>query len=181
MNSFPLTAAGQNSDLKFILNSSLELEICKFLEEFGYLGRHLKSGKKEWVLRVLAPLYKPIKESSTIRELRDRNIAHAHRDDKGHVTYALQVILEKKIPQHYAEILFLGYCAVNFIHRLRNYLGDEFEEAERKYQNWIQPIFEECTQQAEGEIKSSHDIKGKLEKLLNQVDEMERELKPKKN
>lgn len=126
---------------------------------------------------MLAPLYKPIRENSVIKELRDRNIAHAHRDDKGQPTYALQVILEKKIPLHYAETLFLGYCVVNFVHRLRKYLREEFEEAERKYQNWIQPIFEESTQRAEGEIKSSRDIKEKLEKLLNEVDERERAIK----
>lgn len=62
--------------------------------------------------------------------------------------------------------------------RLKKYLTEDFEEAKRKYLNWSQPIFEEITQRAKVEIKSSSDIKEKLQKLLNEVDQNAKKLRP---
>jgi hypothetical protein len=171
LQNYPTTTAGQNEDLKFLLNNTIVLQICNFLDEFAFLERQLKNAGKEQVLRVLAPLYEPIKQNSRIRELRNRNVAHHHRDKKRRPSYACQTIVEEKLPQHHAEILFLGYCVVHFVERLRKYLKQEVSDAENKYLSYINQFDEEILRQAEKEIKSMREVRERLQALLNEVEE----------
>lgn len=170
IKNFPNSPVGQDEELKFILANYLELKICNFLEEFAFLQRELRKVKKEQILRVLAPLYAPIKENSRIEELRNKNIAHGHRDKKGRPAYGFQVLVEKNLPQYYESILFLGRCVVLFVQRLRRYLKDEVTVAESKFLSYSQQFDEEARRQAQKEIKSVSEIEERLKALLNEVD-----------
>lgn len=167
---FPNKPVGQSEDLKFILSNSIILEICKFMEEFNrYLKDALISSEKKEILKILDPLYEPLENSRIIRVLRNRNIAHPHRDRDGNFSPAIANIIDKEIPVAYAETLFLGYCTINFIIKLKLYLKNEFKSASKKYKNWLSYDVQKIEVHESTEIKSVKEIKDKLTRILNEV------------
>jgi len=174
LNLFPVTEKNKTKaldDFKFLFHLLLIIQFCKFYDEVEFhLRKQLKDRDVE-ILKILKHLYNPVKTrvENGLRQFRNKHVAHNNRDRDGNFVPACKTITDFQIPTNYGEFLFLSYCVINYIIKLKKIFNSDFNSAREKYKR----IFQKDIQMMDDfqtEIKSINDVKSKLQPILTRVD-----------
>jgi len=121
----------EDEDLKFTVFNYVQVLLCSFTEAWQYLERMGDLPEVCKSLRVASPAIDRIRKWKGLYKIRSMLIAHPTRDSDRKFTYSWDAFAQFDAPTNYAEILFLGNCALRAGKILLRYHHDAYESAWR--------------------------------------------------
>jgi len=170
----------ENDYVYIAMKEALILEICKYMEEYdNHIIPILTDSDREWIIKVHSPLYDCI-NNSQLRLLRNRHIAHPHRDRKGEFIFLMDTVLEEDLDVNDYDILFLGECTTRMILLTASRLKDEVTSAITKYESHLKTDKYNKFFNPPVKFDNYEDVTAKLSEVIGECDRLFHTLFPDK-
>lgn len=132
LRAFTLGVQKKDENIKFTTGNRILILVCSFLKEWNKFASSENNEEIITTLKITSPCFARIRRWKGLPSVRNKLIAHNHRNGQGKVNWSWDVFAKYDCPTNYAEKVLLGECVVRAVNIALKRHQNEYKQGEQK-------------------------------------------------